>query len=189
VPGSERMDGLRRRVFCSGLGSGEGAVQAVPAAMGSNGKRRLRLLSGRVRSSPAGRGVAGRTGDGTAGGEQPHGGDKPDRHALVSVFGGLRACVAGGGRRALWDRPKLTQWGASRVLQGGDAVGLVCVRWKEDDVRPSDLTMAEVLRDRCTDRAVPLVGHLPVGHGRPNMALPLGHLARLNGQRGLLELL
>ena len=29
-----------------GLGSGEGAVQAVPAAMGSNGKRRLRLLSG-----------------------------------------------------------------------------------------------------------------------------------------------
>ena len=115
--------------------------------------------------------MAGHTGDGTAAGEQPHGGgDKPDRHALVFLFGGLRAGVAGGGRGSRSDRARLTQWGASRVLQGGAAVGLGRFRWKEDDGLPDDLSMAEVLCDHCSDLAVPLVGHLPVGHGRPNMA-------------------
>jgi muramoyltetrapeptide carboxypeptidase len=49
--------------------------------------------------------------------------------------------------------------------------------------------MEEVLQERLGDLGVPLVGRLPVGHGRPNLALPLGRLARLNGDRGLLELI
>lgn len=83
----------------------------------------------------------------------------------------------------------LTQWRTSGVLRGVAGVGLGHFRWKEDDILPGDLSMEEVLRDRLGDLGVPLVGRLPVGHGRPNLALPLGPLARLDGQRGTLELL
>ena len=83
----------------------------------------------------------------------------------------------------------LTQWRSSGALMGVAGVGLGSFRWKQDDILPGDLTMEEVLKDRLADLGVPLVGQLPVGHGRPNMALPLGHLARLDGGRGTLELL
>jgi muramoyltetrapeptide carboxypeptidase len=82
----------------------------------------------------------------------------------------------------------LTQWRSSGVLQGIGGVGLGRFRWKEDDVLPGDLSMEEVLRDRCSDLGVPVVGQLPVGHGQPNLALPLGRLARLDGDRGTLDL-
>ncbi|MFN5463596.1 MAG: LD-carboxypeptidase, partial [Cyanobacteriota bacterium] len=77
----------------------------------------------------------------------------------------------------------------SGVLRGIAGVGLGRFRWKQDDILPGDLSMEEVLRDRFGDLGVPLVGALPVGHGRPNLALPLGRLARLDGDRGSLELL
>jgi muramoyltetrapeptide carboxypeptidase len=83
----------------------------------------------------------------------------------------------------------LTQWRSSGMLQGVLGVGLGYFRWKEDDILPGDLSMEEVLRERLRDLGVPVVGRLPVGHGRPNMALPLGRLARLDGERGTLELL
>ncbi|MEB3335691.1 MAG: LD-carboxypeptidase [Cyanobacteriota bacterium] len=84
---------------------------------------------------------------------------------------------------------QLTQWRASGVLRGVAGVGLGRFRWKEDDILPGDLSMEEVLQERLGDLGVPLVGRLPVGHGRPNLALPLGRLAALDGQRGTLELL
>lgn len=83
----------------------------------------------------------------------------------------------------------LTQWRSSGALQGIAGVGLGRFRWKQDDILPGDLSMDEVLQDRFGDLGVPLVGGLPVGHGRPNLALPLGRLARLDGVRGTLELL
>jgi muramoyltetrapeptide carboxypeptidase len=83
----------------------------------------------------------------------------------------------------------LTQWRTSGVLRGIAGVGLGRFRWKEDDILPGDFSMEEVLRDRVGDLGVPVVGRLPVGHGQPNLALPLGRLARLDGNRGVLELL
>ena len=83
----------------------------------------------------------------------------------------------------------LTQWRSSGVLRGVAGIGLGRFGWKEDDILPGDLTMEEVLQERLGDLGIPLVGRLPVGHGRPNLALPLGRLARLNGDRGLLELI
>jgi muramoyltetrapeptide carboxypeptidase len=82
----------------------------------------------------------------------------------------------------------LTQWRTSGVLRGIAGVGLGRFRWKEDDVLPGDFSMEEVLRERFADLGVPLVGQLPVGHGQPNLALPLGRLARLNGDQGTLDL-
>ena len=83
----------------------------------------------------------------------------------------------------------LTQWRSSGVLRGIAGVGLGRFRWPEDDILPGDLSMEEVLRDRLADLGVPLVGQLPVGHGQPNLALPLGRLAALDGDRGSLRLL
>jgi muramoyltetrapeptide carboxypeptidase len=82
----------------------------------------------------------------------------------------------------------LTHWRSSGVLEGVAGVGLGHFRWKEDDVLPGDLSMEEVLRERLGGLGVPLVGRLAVGHGRPNMPLPLGRMARLDGGRGVLEL-
>jgi len=83
----------------------------------------------------------------------------------------------------------LTHWRTSGVLQGVAGIGLGRFSWKEEDVLPGDLTMEEVLVERLGDLGVPLVGRLPVGHGRPNLALPLGRMARLDGSSGRLELL
>jgi muramoyltetrapeptide carboxypeptidase len=83
---------------------------------------------------------------------------------------------------------QLTQWRTSGVLKGIVGVGLGRFRWKEDDILAGDFSMEEVLRDRFSDLGVPVVGELPVGHGQPNLALPLGRLARLDGQQGTLEL-
>jgi hypothetical protein len=58
-----------------------------------------------------------------------------------------------------------------------------------DDMLPGDLGLEEVLRERLGDLGVPVVGGLPVGHGRPNLALPLGRVTHLDGSRGQLDLL
>jgi muramoyltetrapeptide carboxypeptidase len=83
----------------------------------------------------------------------------------------------------------LTHWRTSGVLQGVAGIGLGHFSWKEEDVLPGDLTMEEVLLERLGNLGVPLVGRLPVGHGQPNLALPLGRMARLDGSSGRLELL
>ena len=50
-------------------------------------------------------------------------------------------------------------------------------------------TAEQVLRDRTADLGIPVVAGLPVGHEPGNAALPLGVRARLDGQRGLLQIL
>jgi muramoyltetrapeptide carboxypeptidase len=49
--------------------------------------------------------------------------------------------------------------------------------------------MEEILLERLTPLGVPLVRDLPVGHGLPNQALPLGRPAKLDGASGRLSLL
>jgi muramoyltetrapeptide carboxypeptidase len=82
----------------------------------------------------------------------------------------------------------LTHWRSAGLLKAVAGVGVGRFSWKDDDVLPGDLSMEEVLRDRLLDLGVPVVGHLPVGHGQPNLALPLGRLAQLDGQRGRLTM-
>ena len=82
----------------------------------------------------------------------------------------------------------LTQWRSAGLLE--DLAGVACGRfsWAKDDILPGDFTMEEILEERLGDLGIPLVLNLPVGHGRPNQALPLGSQAQLDGQRGLLSL-
>ena len=83
----------------------------------------------------------------------------------------------------------LTQWRSAGLLQ--QLSGVACGRfsWKEDDILPGDFSMDEILEERLGDLGIPLVLDLPLGHGLPNQALPLGALAQLNGRTGALQLL
>ncbi|MCP9916106.1 LD-carboxypeptidase [Cyanobium sp. ATX 6F1] len=83
----------------------------------------------------------------------------------------------------------LTQWRASGRLRGLAGVALGRFSWTPEDVQPGDLSMEEVLLDRLGDLGIPLVLDLPVGHGQPNAALPMGRTARLDGGAGTLSLL
>ena len=83
----------------------------------------------------------------------------------------------------------LTQWRSAGLLQL--LAGVACGRftWAEDDILPGDFTMEEILEERLGDLGIPLVLNLPLGHGHPNQALPLGAQAELDGQRGRLSLI
>ena len=84
---------------------------------------------------------------------------------------------------------QLTQWRTSGLLEGVAGIGLGRFSWAEDDVLPGDFSMQEILQERLAPLGVPLVRDLPVGHGRPNLALPMGRLAELDGRSGQLRLL
>ena len=83
----------------------------------------------------------------------------------------------------------LTQWRSAGLLD--KVAGVACGRfsWMEDDIRLGDFSMEEILENRLGGLGVPLVVNLPIGHGLPNQALPLGQRARLDGRHGRLALL
>ena len=92
----------------------------------------------------------------------------------------------------------LTHWRLSGALQQLAGIGLGRFTGCDDpDVEPGDtspeparrFTAEQVLRDRTADLGIPVVAGLPVGHEPGNAALPLGVRARLDGQRGLLQIL
>ncbi|MFZ9849409.1 MAG: S66 peptidase family protein [Vulcanococcus sp.] len=84
---------------------------------------------------------------------------------------------------------QLTQWRSSGLLDGVAGLGLGRFSWARDDVLPGDFSMEEILLERLRPLGVPLISGLPVGHGSPNLAVPLGRRARLDGERGTLTLL
>ena len=84
---------------------------------------------------------------------------------------------------------QLTQWRSSGLLRGVRGIGLGRFSWARDDVLPGDFSMEEILLERLGTLGLPLISGLPVGHGQPNLALPLGRRARLDGDRGSLTLL
>ena len=83
---------------------------------------------------------------------------------------------------------QLSQWLMAGLLVGVRGIGLGRFTWAEDDILTGDFSMDEILLERLRPLGVPLVSHLPVGHGNPNLALPMGALACLDGDRGLLSL-
>ncbi|WP_225323084.1 LD-carboxypeptidase [Synechococcus sp. RSCCF101] len=82
----------------------------------------------------------------------------------------------------------LTQWRTSGLLDG--VAGVACGRFSwTGEAEPGDFSMSEILEERLGDLGVPLVLDLPLGHGLPNQALPLGVPARLDGSQGRLSLI
>lgn len=84
---------------------------------------------------------------------------------------------------------QLTQWRSSGLLRGVAGIGLGHFSWAQADDLPGDFSMGEILLERLGDLGIPLISDLPLGHGVPNLALPLGRRARLDGTTGQLRLL
>ncbi|NBW61636.1 MAG: LD-carboxypeptidase [Synechococcaceae bacterium WB4_1_0192] len=84
---------------------------------------------------------------------------------------------------------QLTQWRTSGLLRAVAGIALGRFSWPRDDVLPGDFTMEEILLERLAPLNVPMISSLPVGHGVPNLALPQGRRARIDGGTGRLELL
>lgn len=87
----------------------------------------------------------------------------------------------------------LTQLRLSRKLErvAGIAVGqfIRCEPRKDKPSFRASLSCQEVLEDRLGDLGVPVLSGLGFGHGRFKATLPQGVSARLDAQRGLLEIL
>jgi len=86
----------------------------------------------------------------------------------------------------------LTHWRLCGALQqlAGLAFGSFSGCDDGDD-RPAErrFSLEQVLRERSGDLGIPVLAGLPLGHTAGNAALPLGVLARLDGDLGVLRLL
>lgn len=83
----------------------------------------------------------------------------------------------------------LTQWRMMGRLQQVKGIALGRFSRCEPPASSPSFSVAEVLRDRIGDLGIPVVSDLPFGHDGVNAALPVGVLARLDGDRGELIVL
>jgi muramoyltetrapeptide carboxypeptidase len=81
----------------------------------------------------------------------------------------------------------LTQWRLCGALQRLAGIGLGS--FSGCDQEHSGFGLEQVLRERTADLGIPVLAGLAVGHDPGNAALPLGWRARLDAERGQLELL
>lgn len=84
----------------------------------------------------------------------------------------------------------LTQWRLSGLLYKLSGIGfgsfIDCYDPKEGSNEEA-FTTKEVLKERIKDLNIPAVGELPIGHCKGNAAIPLGHLAQIDGNIGTLS--
>ncbi|MBD0334609.1 MAG: LD-carboxypeptidase [Cyanobacteria bacterium Co-bin13] len=83
----------------------------------------------------------------------------------------------------------LTQWRMLGKLQQVKGIALGRFSRCEPPQGSPSFSVVEVLRDRTADLKIPVVSDLPFGHDGVNAALPVGVLARLDGERGELSIL
>ncbi|MCL1466242.1 S66 peptidase family protein [Argonema galeatum] len=79
----------------------------------------------------------------------------------------------------------LTQWRMCGAFQ--HVRGIALGRFSRCDAAAPSFSVEEVLRDRLCDLDIAIVSDLPFGHDGPNAALPVGILAQLDSDRGILS--
>jgi muramoyltetrapeptide carboxypeptidase len=82
----------------------------------------------------------------------------------------------------------LTQWRMSGALSNVRGIALGSFSRCEPPPNVPSFSVEEVLRDRLGDLGIPIVSNLPFGHEAPNAALPVGVLATLDADQGILSL-
>jgi len=105
--------------------------------------------------------------------------------ALPSVEGAILLIEASNMGLGHVDR-QLTMLANAGHLKGlhGVAVG------QFTDFKPhGDLTIIDVLRDRLGRHGVPILGGLPIGHGKHPKTVPIGTMATLDAKRGTLTVM
>jgi muramoyltetrapeptide carboxypeptidase len=81
----------------------------------------------------------------------------------------------------------LTQWRATGAFRGVKGIALGRFSQCEPTDSGSSFTVEEVLHDRLSDLGIPIVANLPFGHDGANYALPVGTIATLDGNAGVLS--
>lgn len=81
----------------------------------------------------------------------------------------------------------LTQWRMSGALSKVRGIALGSFTKCEPPADVPSLSIEEVLRDRLSDLGIPVVSNLPFGHEAPNAALPVGVMATLDADEGILS--
>ncbi len=81
----------------------------------------------------------------------------------------------------------LTQWRSSGALSQVCGIALGGFTKCEAPPNVPSFTVEEVLRHRLGDLGIPIVSDLPFGHDSPNAALPVGVMATLDAEQGILE--
>jgi muramoyltetrapeptide carboxypeptidase len=81
----------------------------------------------------------------------------------------------------------LTLWRMAGAFAG--VQGIALGRFSRCEIDPSipSFSIEEVLRDRLLDLNIPIVSDLPFGHDGVNAALPMGIIASLDADSGLLS--
>ncbi len=82
----------------------------------------------------------------------------------------------------------LTQWRMSGALSKVSGIALGSFTKCEAPADVPSLSVEEVLRDRLSDLGIPVVSNLPFGHEAPNAALPVGIMATLDAEHGILSM-
>ncbi|WGV23946.1 S66 peptidase family protein [Halotia branconii] len=82
----------------------------------------------------------------------------------------------------------LTQWRLSGALAKVRGIALGSFTRCEAPPNIPSFSVEEVLRDRLGNLDIPIVSDLPFGHGSPNAALPVGVLATLDADQGVLSI-
>jgi muramoyltetrapeptide carboxypeptidase len=82
----------------------------------------------------------------------------------------------------------LTQWRMSGALSKVSGIALGSFTKCEAPADVPSLSVEEVLRDRLSDLNIPVVSNLPFGHEAPNAALPVGVMATLDAEQGILSI-
>ncbi|MCY7385804.1 MAG: LD-carboxypeptidase [Microcoleus sp. CAN_BIN18] len=80
----------------------------------------------------------------------------------------------------------LTTWRMAGAFAGVRGIALGRFSRCEVDSKIPSFSIEEVLRDRLSDLNIPIVSDLPFGHDGANAALPMGMMASLNAESGLL---
>ncbi len=80
----------------------------------------------------------------------------------------------------------LTHWRMTGALKQVRGIALGRFSSCEPPEGYGSFTVEELLRDRLGDLGIPIVSHLPFGHEGDNAALPVGQLAELDGDFGVL---
>lgn len=83
----------------------------------------------------------------------------------------------------------LTYWRMTGALQQVAGIALGRFSQWEKNINPNSFKLDEVLRDRLADLGIPVVSDLPFGHDGVNASLPVGIIAELDGDRGILKIL
>ncbi|MBE9181255.1 LD-carboxypeptidase [Oculatella sp. LEGE 06141] len=82
----------------------------------------------------------------------------------------------------------LTQWRMSGAFQQVCGIALGRFSQCQPPANLPSFTVEEVLRDRLADLGIPVVSNLPFGHDGENAALPVGVVAHLDGNNGVLRI-